>query len=75
MRKVAVMSLLLGAISGCRLDELLWPTPPCPKIVVYDTLGWMKILNSNRTVRDSLPVTGNQREVCNPNRRFTGAVK
>lgn len=70
MRRFALTAMACAAATGCQLDELLWPTPPCPKMVVYDTVGWVRFLNEDRTVRDSLPMTANVREVCNPNRLF-----
>lgn len=55
------LSLCL-TLSGCELDELLNPTPMCAKRVAVDTLGYVVITQNG--VRDSLPMTGNAREVC-----------
>jgi len=50
------------------LGELLNPTPMCPKRIAVDTLGWIVIIkNGVRT--DSLPATGNAREVCTTTRQ------
>jgi len=64
MRLVLLLCLTL---SGCMLDELLYPTPMCPKRVAVDTLGWVVITQNG--VRDSLPMTGNAREVCTTTRQ------
>lgn len=66
MRRLFLLSTL--ALAGCELDELLNPTPMCPKRIAVDTLGWLVIIkNDVRT--DSIPVTGNSREVCTTTRQ------
>ena len=68
MRRLALALTL--TLAGCELDELLHPTPMCPKRVAVDTLGWIVIIkNGVRT--DSLPATGNAREVCTTTRHTT----
>ena len=63
-----VALLLCLTLSGCELDELLNPTPMCPKRIAYDTLGSAVIIrNGVRT--DSVPLTGNTREVCTTTRQ------
>ena len=61
MRRLALALTL--TLAGCELDELLNPTPMCPKRVAVDTLGWV-VVTQNGVRTDSLPMTGNAREVC-----------
>jgi hypothetical protein len=67
MRRLALALTL--TLAGCELGELLNPTPMCPKRVAVDTLGWIVITQNG--VRDSLPMTGNAREVCTTTRHTT----
>jgi len=63
-----LLLLSVAFLTGCELGELLNPTPMCPKRVAVDTLGWIVIIkNGVRT--DSLPATGNAREVCTTTRQ------
>jgi hypothetical protein len=65
MRRLALALTL--TLAGCELDELLNPTPMCPKRVAVDTLGWI-VVTQNGVRSDSLPMTGNAREVCTTTR-------
>ena len=65
MRRLAL--LLTLTLAGCELDELLNPTPMCPKRVAVDTLGWI-VVTQNGVRTDSVPMTGNAREVCTTTR-------
>jgi hypothetical protein len=68
MRRLLLLSCL--TLAGCELGELLNPTPMCSKRIAVDTLGWVVIIkNGVRT--DSLPATGNAREVCTTTRHTT----
>ena len=60
MRLVLALCLTL---SGCHLDELLNPTPMCAKRVAVDTLGYLTFVRDG-VAFDSIPITGNAREVC-----------
>ena len=55
-------------LSGCMLDELLSPTPMCPKRIAVDTVGYAVIIRNGVRI-DSLPITGNAREVCTTTRQ------
>jgi len=67
MRFALVLCLF---VSGCELGELLNPTPMCPKRIAVDTLGWV-VITKNGVRTDSLPMTGNAREVCTTTRHTT----
>lgn len=70
--RLILAAFVLVTLSGCMLGELLSPTPPCPKRIAFDTLGWVK-LSRNGVAYDSAAVTGNEREVCTTT-RYTARV-
>lgn len=63
VRRPRLVLLFCLALSGCELGELLNPTPMCPTRVAVDTLGWI-VLTQNGVRTDSIPMTGNARDVC-----------
>lgn len=71
-RWLVLCAVALAGLTGCELGELLNPTPMCPKVVAFDTVGWV-VVKRNGVPYDSAAMTANPREVCAP-RRYTGGT-